>query len=345
MRGKAGVLFVILAVLAWSGVAMAGMTPAAPWTNLAYMSTVTSNDGNVQGSGLASANNGRWHQDGRAWSEEEPCWVIFDLGAGNETDIGYIRWFSISDQVGGPFSGYVQALLPGGDPNNQASWTNVVDSFTMTGTGDGQQFAFADPVTTRALRWVFTQSNAGNNFRITKFEFSEGSRYDLNLANAPGATLTWQRADDDDSLMTIPSVHNGTPGLERFNSNYGGQQYVTLTLPTATVIESLRVAAEDGNSKLGLFSIEYLDGNGEWKTATGPLGQSYADLTGQLNVEDFGLAIPATTGLRLNLATPSTNTGHTILRLYEFAAYAAVPEPATTALLALGGLAMLRRRK
>jgi len=352
MIRKTAVAAVIALALTWSGV-----TSAAPWTNLAYSSVATTTDGSSLNN-LASPGNARWHQNGSSlWSPTNPCYVVFDLGAGNETSIGYIRWYNITDHVGGTFTGYVQALLPGGDPSNPNDWTKIVDAFTMNGTADSQQFSVADfvgqqAVTTRALRWVLTDTNDGKNFRVSKFEFSEGNLNTLNLANMPGATLTWCKAGDDANAIPIPMVHNGLPGMTRFNSNYpgsqgvDGQQFVTLTLPTAMNIEHLRVAAEDGNHYIGLFSIEYLAADGvTWKTATGPGGQSYANLTGQLNVADYDLAIPATTGLRLNIINPS-DVNHNILRLYEFAAYGTpIPEPATMTLLALGGLAMLRRRK
>jgi len=348
MGNKATIVLAVAALaLAWSVGASSAM-----WDNLSFDATLSSNDSNVVGSGLGGTNslvwkgvsNDRWHQMGGGnawvWSEEKPCWVVFDLGEGNETQISYARWYYLSSgdhASAGTFTSHLEYL------GTDGLW-HVIDGTERSVAHDScyDQISFAT-VTTSALKWVFTEGTTGMNFRTSRFEFYSVDQFAANLANSPGATLTWSRADGT-NVRDIPEVHSGLlSGMTRFNSNYSDPQYVTLTLPTETVIDHLRLIAEDGGHSIGKFSIEYLDAEGNWVPATGPNGESYANLTGQPNFANYDLAIPATTGLRLNIETPSTQ-GHNILRLYEFAAFAAIPEPATMSLLALGGLAMLRRR-
>ena len=352
------ILAVAALALAWSGAASAAI-PANPWTNFVYSSTVTS----VAGEGAASANLNepvftRWHQNTSAvYTPENPCWVQFDLGAGNEQTISYVRWYNLAGggNADGPFVYHLEYRDANGD------WkviTDIGDEFgnVTTSSTAGDQLAFA-PISTSALRFVLTQSNAGNNFRLSNFEFFEFDQRTVNLCNAPGATLIWSNAYNDNTvdMLALDSFTNGRanpadglPGNPRWDSGQytGGRtdsQFITLTLPEEYMLKHLRITAEDDGRSIGEFSIQYLLADGvTWATVPG-LG----NLTGQPNIAEYDLStLPATTGLRMHVTVPSTNTGDNQLRLCQFEVFGTpVPEPVTMSLLALGGLALLRRRK
>jgi len=319
--------------------------------NWAYYSGVSTNGGGDVGA-LASPGNwgGRWHQ-GRDATPDNPIYITFDLGE-NSAWIGYAQMYNVTDASGGLFNYHLE-YLPAGMANAAGNWV-VLDETLRTNrqTNDGDVFTFNQAVHASALRWVLTEGTQ-SNYRFSKFEFFTSNPSLLSLANAPGATLTWS---NNPSVLGNDAVyaHNGNPQL-RFESNYPGrqanendpdgfgQQYLTLMLPEEYDLQWMRMLNEDYGSYIDLFSVEYLLADGlTWQTVPG-----LDNLTQQPNIAEYDLSmLPATTGLRLNIVNPSSQ-GHNILRLREFEVFGtpAIPEPATMVLLAMGGLALLRRRR
>jgi len=332
---------VIVLALCWGVVVSADVISGSPWTNLARFATASGNDAassvhyQIGTEYWINNNNTRWHQ-GRTATPQDPCYIAFDLGEDNSAWIGYARMYNLSDNVNGLFDYHLE-YLPAGADNLTENWIILNETFrTDRKTIDGDIFILDQAVNARAIRWVLTGGTEAN-YRFNRFEFFTENQHALNLANLPGATLT---SSNDPNVLgsDAAAAHDGYM-IPRFDS---GNHYVTLMLPEAYQIQHLRLYNEDGGSSIGEFSIEYLLADGEtWATVPG-LG----NLTGQPNIAEYDLStLPATTGLRMNIITLSTQ-GHNVLRLNQFEAFGvAVPEPATMALLALGGLAMLRRRK
>ena len=354
MSNKSIVAMTVLA-LAWSGVASAEV-----WTNLAYqVLPITSNGGgspNVLNAPGIGGNNSRWHQS-VALSPGNPIWILFDLGEGKSAPVSYARMINTSDNPAGSFNYHLEYLPTGGNPAAADDWVVLTETMrTGMSTGPSDVFVFNQTVDVRALRWVLTDGSA-NNFRFTRFEFFETNPSTLNLANLTDATLVWSKEqvfpdteivfDSTNNFKDMATARNGNVG-DRFNSDFPGnpnnpsQQYVTLLLPEAYELQHLRLYNEDDGRSISLFSVEYLAADGTWTTVPG-LG----NLSNQSNIAEYDLSVipSATTGLRLNIANPSTHPSDCQLRIWEFEVFGApIPEPATMTLLALGGLAMLRRR-
>jgi len=358
MRGRTIVAAALLA-LAWGGAVSAEQITTAPWVNLAHYTSVTTTGGDTGALWhLVSPYSftGRWHQ-GVAVTEGNPVYIDFDLGQDNSAWVSFARMYNASDNSGGRFSYHLEYLPAGADPGIAGNWVKLDETQRVDRrTNDGDVFVFDQPVNARILRWVLTDG-PDNNFRFSKFEFFTQNQRDLNLANLPGATLTWS-TDPTVLGSDATNAHDGniTP---RFESGYPnrqaqagdpenfGQQYVTLMLPEAYQMQLLRLYSEDADTQnpkwIDLFSIEYLLADGvTWQTVPG-LG----NLTQQSNISEYDLSLlPPTEGLRMNIVNPS-NQGHNILRLWEFEAFGniPIPEPVTITLLTLGGLVLLRRRK
>jgi len=365
---------VILAVaalaLAWSGVASAGIISVDPWVNLAYDTTISSNDSSAVSSALNKRDYwivNRWHQS-KVVSPGDPLYIAFDLGADNSAMVSYVRIYNISD-ASSAFNYHLE-YLPAGMENIAENWV-AIEGTQRTGvsTNPGDIFQF-DAVDARALRWVLTGGTA-NNFRFTRFEFFTANPTAHNLANVEGATLT-HSTNPDVLGADAAKAYNGIIG-DRFNAATD-QQFLTLMLPEAYDLQFLRLYSEDTGQSIGLFSLEYLVvdefGESTWKVVPGcaNLGPNaytqmrHPETNAWVTNPDYAavahLAVPniwevdltvipeAAMGLRLNVAMPSTNPTNPILRVWEFEVFGTpVPEPATMSLLALGGLALLRRRK
>jgi len=323
---------VLVLALTWGGA-----STAAVWDNLAYDAVhhVESNHGNADwkseiynrdGSG-----SGRWTNDNFG------VLPYFTFILMQETSIGYLRWYSITDNQGGSGSNYSYYL----EYHNEADgWQTLDGSAQTVHTTSGGQWILDTPILADQIRWVFTDVSGG--LRFNKFEFYAENPHNYNLVRMSGATVTWKAADGTKEPIDLIADRRVTgdwpagidapgeyPEQKMFGPDHEGkQQYVELLLPTPANIELLRVTAESPGQSIGMFSIEYLDANGDWVTATGPDGTLYGDLVDQFNISVYDLDIPATMGLRLNITSPSTN-GHNILRLMEFSAFGtAVPEPA-----------------
>jgi len=340
MRNRTAAVTALVLVLAGGGVASADVLDMPPWANLSYLTTQSNSENVNLWNALNTRGFGeRWILDwGRVPSiETNPYWLAFDLGEGNSATVSYVRMNNYSDDVTGTFSFHLE-YLPANAGFAEESWLSIPGTDRTVGSMASQQFNFA-PIDARAIRWVLTETT--RDYRFSKFDIFQVDQLALNLANMPGATLTWS-TDPDSRADNMGKARNGDLS-DRFDSHNGQPQFVTLILPTDTTLAVLRMATEDNGKSVGLFSIEYLlPDNETWATVPG-LG----NLTGQPNFAEYDLTVipTATTGLRLNITDPSTNTGDHQLRLWEFEVFAAVPEPATMALLALGGLAMLRRRR
>jgi hypothetical protein len=83
--------------------------------------------------------------------------------------------------------------------------------------------------------------------------------------------------------------------------------------------------------------------NGDWRVLATVTGWQAMDMVYSLNLDEAVL----TDTIRLEVTTPRSpsNVPGGAFGISEFYIYAAIPEPATMSLLALGGLALLRRRK
>jgi len=364
MSGKSIVAALAVVALAWSGTVSAELLVTDPWTNLAFLSTASSND---TGTGFARLNariftgtNDRWHQS-RVPTVSDPTWIAFDLGVGNSAWISYARMYNQTDPSGGRYSYHLEYCPVGMDPSVAANWVPLTETYrTNATTNPGDVFVFA-PVEARALKWVLTEGTA-NNFRFSRFEFYSENQKNINLVNSvPGAQLVWtsDHPTHVGKTYSAANAHDGLPGHPRLdiNSRTQGTQdaypiYVTFTLPSDGddyILDHLRLYSEDGSRSIGQLTIQYLAADGEtWVsipayTNLGPgAGGSFIP-----NIADFDLSmIPPTKGLQLHITMPSTNASDNILRLWQFEVFGRpVPEPATMTLLALGGLAMLRRRK
>jgi len=342
-------LTMAMLTLAWSGVAAAEW-PEDFWSSPVYTSTVTTSYGGDAG-GVGQRTGVRWLTNGLSC----PFYVEFEFA---KTTIGYARWYTLNDAIGGTFSYHLDYL-----DLTDGVWKTIPGSANTVDSVRGAEFlTLGTSVTTTNLRWVFTVNQTdspGNLFRTHKFEFYETNPFACNLVNQPGATLIWSNADGSTQIDVREGAYivkdgapntdsrttfiSGRPGAPRFDGPSSGQQYVTLMLEEETIIQHLRLIAEDDGQRIAEFRIQYLDGD-EWKVVPDyDFGQF-----DKFSVADYVLNIPiATKGLRLDIKDPSTNGGDNHLRLWAFEVFSTppVPEPATMALLALGGLAMLRRRR
>ena len=370
MSRQAVVAMVMLA-LAWSGVASAEW-PADPWSSPVYAPTTTITasalDGNVGGlGGLGKRTGDRWHKNTRG-----PCEIVFDVGS--EITIGYARWFTLSGSNlnTGAYVYHLEYWIADANYANGGYWEEIPGTYDDTTTRTIGKEIFFDAVTTSKLKWVFgadmvvnpDTGSLGDNFRTYKFEFYAQSPAIDNLANRSGASLFWSNANGSTTIDLLAldgtdgngKPHNGRgnpadgdPSFPRFEGSIGGQQYVTLMLEEAMDIQHVRLIAEDPGQTIAQFRIQYLaegksgESDDDWIVVP---GYDFGEFD-KYNVSDYALNIPtATMGLRLDMASPSTNSGDNRLRLWAFEAFGSpVPEPATMVLLAMGGLALLRRRK
>ena len=158
---------------------------------------------------------------------------------------------------------------------------------------------------------------------------------------------------NDNSAPTVQ--HNGTPYAVIFTSSTS-QKVAFSSLPSAA-IDYVRVWYDGYDRTVGSFSVyatsatlasgDLLDTTKYTSvyTGAGTLHQGIFTTPGDNYVpvyRDIAISANNTKSILFDVIGPNPSYQP---RLYEIQAFGAIPEPATMSLLALGGLAMLRRRR
>jgi len=320
----------------------AGSARAAAWTNLAVGSTVGGNQGDQSVLTNQEVNGSRWHQNAIDF-DADPGRIYFQMGS--PADIGFARFWNWSDNVGGPMGMELQALT-GSDPNLDTDWTTIPGSSASFGSVPSSYYVSFPAVNTSALRWYITPDNnvgGAGNLRYTEFEFYS---QDQNALDLTSQAIEISHSTDGDISATAAD------GLfaNRYNGPDNQPQKVTILWDGKPLsIEHFRMGAEDPGQRIETWSLEYLqlggDPNQEADWLATDIDQTSPTLTGSFNLLAYDLNV-VTLGLRLNIADPSTNGDHEILRLWELEAFGSrIPEPGTAVLAALGTVGMFLRRR
>jgi len=315
--------------------------------------------GNFPNSGVQSTKNGN---DGNSYSSVDfSDWIAYIWTEARTFD------FLLVEQVPNSVVGHYEVSIakPGvsvprlsGD-GWEEDWVSlgVFGEGTLVPTNGNPSNAFA--MNAFATN-VYDPAQGTAGVRIDVYAYGNGTNplhcklrevwaFDGYAGNNMALQANFDPLDQDGNRLN--AVWGNTDATKRFNDesmvwaqNYtaANSAYVYFTFDDAVTLDACIIAGGNGaaNEYLRDFSIQYFNyTEGEWMNALEITGNT--DLVFQRGFDRAG-----TSDLwRLYVALGNPSGGTRISEIMLFGEIPPIPEPATMGLLALGGLAVLRRRK
>jgi len=224
------------------------------------------------------------------------------------------------------------------DPTTNDDWYTVA-TFTGIAANSAPSFAFDVDWATTGVRFVVDDVGTLGNGRMREIWAFENYTNVAPLAtfSAPG----WSPGASFNDETTTIQVHSQADPIAT------GRQYVYATFDELVTLDASCIVG--GSSNAAELLIDYkiwfwdytLGDDGDWAVALSVVGN-----TARTDWRDFDVAGTSDQWrLEVIKATGSGTNPDNWARISEIMLFAPIPEPATMTLLALGGLALLRRRR
>jgi hypothetical protein len=233
----------------------------------------------------------------------------------------------------GASEGYVD-----GDLASQNGWSSSASTLTVSNAAtDGIATSTVAPGSVKTMTFGFTDANTG--LTVNNASGMAAGQFDITLNSTSGtamlATIDFSRSGNNYRAMNLDVYQDGTVKIRTDITNAGGNGDVTTTLAgflTNGVKASISLQIDYTNLKIrlyknaGLVTLTSSDANG-WAP--------FADVRNQSGLS--GVAVGSFYFINRNAPDGSVTFDNIGLQ--------AVPEPASMALQAIGGLAMIRRKR
>lgn len=252
-----------------SALLLAGVTATQAATPINL--EASADDGNVASNTIDSDLTTRWSANGNDGSQ----WIQYDFGS--EVPLSGV---SIAFYKGDSRNTYFRIE----SSNDGSTWTTEIDSTSSGDTLEQEEFAFAETVTARYIRYVGLGNSSNTWNSVTEIDFNDAEDTDTEDTDTDNIYLDIEpnaeaSSDDGNVAENVLDYDLDT----RWSAN-GSGEWIQLDLQQDKELHAVQLAFYKGDARQGIFKIETSTDGSNWTTV---LDETYSS-GNSADLETFG---------------------------------------------------------